>query len=57
MHELLDDPAKARRLGEGARRAARARFGIERFVRDWDRTLREAVRRHPAEAALIGDSG
>ncbi len=36
MHELLADPAEARRLGEGARRRARTRFGIERFARDWD---------------------
>ncbi len=35
MHELLADPAEARRLGEGARRKARERFGIERFVDDW----------------------
>ena len=35
MHELLADPAEARRLGEGARRRARERFRIERFVDDW----------------------
>lgn len=35
MHELLADPAEARRLGEGARRQARERFRIERFVDDW----------------------
>ncbi len=35
MHALLADPAEARRLGEGARRTAATRFGIERFVRDW----------------------
>ncbi|HEX5438758.1 MAG TPA: glycosyltransferase [Gemmatimonadaceae bacterium] len=35
MHNLLDDPAQAQRLGEGARRRALQRFGIERFVRDW----------------------
>lgn len=36
MHELLADPATARRLGEGARRVAGERFGIRRFVRDWE---------------------
>jgi len=35
MHELLADPAEAHRLGEGARRQARERFRIERFVDDW----------------------
>jgi hypothetical protein len=35
MRELLADPAEARRLGQGARRRARERFGIKRFVDDW----------------------
>jgi hypothetical protein len=39
MRELLADAGEARRLGEGARRAARERFGIERFARDWDQAL------------------
>ena len=39
MRELLDDPEAARRLGEGARARARERFGIERFVRDWNDAL------------------
>lgn len=39
MHELLEQPQEARRLGEGARRTAQARFGIERFARDWDETI------------------
>jgi glycosyltransferase involved in cell wall biosynthesis len=43
MKELLRFPEEARRLGEGARRAARKHFGIGRFVRDWDRALRRAV--------------
>ena len=43
MQELLADPAEARRLGEGARRTARQRFSIERFVRDWDRTFRHVT--------------
>jgi len=40
MHDLLKDPAHARRLGEGARRAARERFNIERFADDWDKAFR-----------------
>jgi Glycosyl transferases group 1 len=36
MADLLEHPAEARRLSEGARRYARDRFGIERFVRDWN---------------------
>jgi hypothetical protein len=40
---LIDDPAEAKRLGSGARRIARERFGIERFADDWDRLFREVV--------------
>ena len=43
MHALLRDPKEAHRLGEGASRRARERFGIERFAADWDRVLRGAV--------------
>ncbi|HZW32516.1 MAG TPA: glycosyltransferase [Isosphaeraceae bacterium] len=39
MRRLLEDPAEARRLGEGARRRARERFAIERFARDWEDTF------------------
>lgn len=35
MRDLLADEGLARRLGEGARRAAMERFSIDRFVRDW----------------------
>jgi glycosyltransferase involved in cell wall biosynthesis len=35
MNALLTSPAEARRLGEGARRTAVERFGIDRFARDW----------------------
>lgn len=35
MNVLLTSPAEARRLGEGARRTAVERFGIDRFARDW----------------------
>jgi len=35
MRQLLADPALARQWGEAARRMARQRFGIGRFVEDW----------------------
>lgn len=35
MRALLTSSAEARRLGEGARRTALERFGIDRFARDW----------------------
>ncbi|MFI5836450.1 glycosyltransferase [Micromonospora sp. NPDC051300] len=40
---LLDDPAAARRAGAVARAAARDRYGLERFLTDWDRLLEEEV--------------
>ena len=40
MQRLIDDPGLARRLGAAGRDYAHARFGIERFARDWDETLR-----------------
>ncbi|MDB5080712.1 MAG: biosynthesis transferase [Chloroflexi bacterium] len=40
MRELLDDPAQARKLGEGARQTVLDRFNIQRFARDWDETFR-----------------
>jgi hypothetical protein len=43
MRRLLDDPAEARRLGANARAYARERFGIERFVRDWNAAFEEAM--------------
>ena len=41
MQMLLDDPQTAKKLGENALEYARARFGIERFARDWSRTIEE----------------
>jgi glycosyltransferase involved in cell wall biosynthesis len=43
MHDLLRDPAEARRLGAGARRVARERFSIDRFARDWDAVLADVT--------------
>lgn len=43
MLALLEDPAEARRLGEGARRTALERFNIDRFTRDWEAAFFEAA--------------
>jgi hypothetical protein len=41
MRELLASPAHAREMGAQARRRACERFHIDRFVADWNATLRE----------------
>jgi glycosyltransferase involved in cell wall biosynthesis len=38
---LLDEPAAAARLGARARQVALARYGLDRFLADWDRLLEE----------------
>ncbi len=43
MRRLLADPAEAALLSEGARRAANARFGINRFAGDWHALLTEVA--------------
>jgi glycosyltransferase involved in cell wall biosynthesis len=43
MRALLADRALARKLGERAQATARSRFGIERFVADWNRIFAEAT--------------
>jgi hypothetical protein len=40
---LLHDPDVARRMGARAQRAVRARYGVDRFLSDWDRLLAGAV--------------
>jgi glycosyltransferase involved in cell wall biosynthesis len=42
--ELVRDPERAREAGAAARRAALARYGLERFLADWDDLLEEAAR-------------
>lgn len=39
MQQLLREPALARHLGDAARRTAEERFGIARFVADWEAAL------------------
>ena len=53
--ELLRDRALAARLGEAGRTIARERFGIDRFVRDWDRAFREMSGRSGSDATPRGD--
>lgn len=42
MRFLLAHPDEARRLGENARRVAAVRFGLDRFVRDWNAAFEQA---------------
>lgn len=43
MRQLLAKPKEAKRLGVGARRTAQTRFGIERFVRDWNAVFEDVT--------------
>jgi hypothetical protein len=43
MRALLGDPALARRLGANARELARTRFGLDRFVADWNEAIERAI--------------
>jgi hypothetical protein len=43
MRELLTAPEEARRLGQAARAYARRRFGIGRFVADWNAAFAEVA--------------
>lgn len=41
MQFLLDNPDEAQRMGENARQLALSRFGLDRFVRDWNAVFTE----------------
>jgi hypothetical protein len=43
LRRLVADPSEARERGLAARRAALSRYGLGRFLRDWDRLLAEVV--------------
>ncbi len=43
VSELVADPERARAMGKAARAAALARYGLGRFLHDWDRLLGEVV--------------
>ncbi|AXE89594.1 glycosyltransferase [Streptomyces sp. Go-475] len=44
VRDFLADPLHARMVGEGARAAALARYGLSRFLDDWERLLKEVAR-------------
>ena len=44
MQFLLDNPAEAKRMGDNARQLALSRFGLDRFVQDWNDLLEEVSR-------------
>jgi glycosyltransferase involved in cell wall biosynthesis len=44
LRELIADPEQARERGRAARRAALQRYGLERFLGDWERLLGEVAR-------------
>ncbi len=48
MRRLLADPAHARELGANARAVARARFGLDRFARDWNAAFERAIGYRPS---------
>jgi hypothetical protein len=43
LRGYLEDPARAAGDGATARAAARERYGLERFLADWDRTLADVA--------------
>jgi Glycosyl transferases group 1 len=44
LRRLLADPDEAAELGRAARSAATSRYGLTRFLRDWETVLREVTR-------------
>ncbi len=51
MRTLLTDPALAQRLGHNARAVAQERFGLERFIREWNDAFELALSLHPGTAS------
>ncbi len=47
MRILLADPGLAQELGRWARERARERFGLDRFLADWDSAIAEATAMRP----------
>jgi glycosyltransferase involved in cell wall biosynthesis len=43
LRELAADPDRAREMGAAARAHARRRYGLQRFLDDWELVLRQAV--------------
>lgn len=45
MKYLLDNPYKAKELGENAQQVALQRFSIDRFVKDWEKVFRSILKK------------
>ena len=43
VRRFVRDPAAAREAGLAAREAALTRYGLKRFLRDWDQILQEVI--------------
>jgi hypothetical protein len=43
VHWLMHDPSSAHRIGMRARDAAQARYGLDRFIADWDELFAEVT--------------
>lgn len=54
MRDLIAHPDEARRMGQNARRLAQERFGLERFIADWNAAfaLVTGARSDPAQPSL-----
>lgn len=46
LRRLVEDPHEARCMGDKARRLALQRYGLARFLRDWDDALEQACAMH-----------
>ncbi|MEV7964789.1 glycosyltransferase [Sphaerisporangium sp. NPDC088356] len=44
LQAFADDPPRARQAGKAARASALTRYGLERFLADWDRLFRLSIR-------------
>ncbi|GAB3654597.1 glycosyltransferase [Streptomyces sparsus] len=44
VHDFLADPALAREVGQDGRTAALARYGMPRFLDEWDQLMKEVTR-------------
>jgi len=45
VRHYLEDPEAARLAGNAARKAALDRYGLDRFLAEWDRLLEEVTQR------------
>jgi hypothetical protein len=57
MRYLIAHPDRARQMGEHAREMARQRFGLDRFVRDWNLAFERAIALNSRPAAIETETG